>query len=585
MDMVQLTIDGKRVEVEPGTTVLKAARELGIEIPTMCHNDFLEPYGSCRVCVVEVKGRPDLVASCALPVVEGMEVMTDTDRVIEARKMVVELMMSRWADAEPVKKLAEELGIEKSRFPSSGDKEELCILCGNCYRVCSEIVGANALGFANRGIERVVGAPFEGETDACIACGACAWACPTGIITVEDAYGREVLHDELNLGAPTPINTPTMQAVPNVPFIDYDSCIHFKTGECKICEKVCETEAINHDMEETVSEFDVGSILVTTGFNLFDGSKMSQYGYGKYPNVISSMEFEKMNTASGPTGGKILMADGRTPESVAILHCVGSRDTNFNEYCSRVCCMYAMKFAHLIKEKTDAEVYQLYIDLRCFGKGYEEFYNRLLREDIRFIRGKAGEITDFPLYEHEKGKLIVRCEDTLVGAIRRIPVDMVVLCGALEPAPDVEDVGRMFSISRSQDGFFLERHPKLAPVSTATDGVFIAGCCQGPKDIPDTVAQASGAAANALSLIMRGEVEIEAAISSIDEEICSGCRVCNDLCPYSAIEFDEEKGVSVITEALCKGCGTCVSACPSGAITARHFTDKQIMEEIEGVLV
>jgi heterodisulfide reductase subunit A len=279
------------------------------------------------------------------------------------------------------------------------------------------------------------------------------------------------------------------------------------------------------------------------------------------------------------------MKNGSPPGSVAILHCVGSRDTNYHKYCSRVCCMYSLKFSHLLREKVpEAKVYQLYIDMRCAGSGYEEFYERLQEEGVNFIRGKAGEITNIAERPGEEGKLVVVCEDTLVRRKLRLPVDMVVLSCALEPRADAESVARMFSLSRKADGFFLEKHPKLDPVATTTDGVFVAGCCQAPKDIPDTVAQASAAAARVLAMIGKGSVEIESATAVVDEEHCAGCKICIDLCSYKAITFDEEKKVSHINEALCKGCGTCVAACPSGAIIGRHFTADQIMSEIEGVL-
>jgi heterodisulfide reductase subunit A len=300
---------------------------------------------------------------------------------------------------------------------------------------------------------------------------------------------------------------------------------------------------------------------------------------------LNSLEFERLSHASGPTGGKILLRNGKEPKSLAIVHCVGSRDEHHNKYCSRVCCMYGMKMAHLVREKTGARVYEFYIDIRAFGKGYEEFYHRMLEEDVEFIRGKVAEVTDAALSPEEEGKLVVRCEDTLLGFTRRIPVDMVVLCAALEPRTDATELRQLLGCSRSKDGFLLEKHPKLAPVSTATDGVFIAGACQGPKDIPDSVAQGAGAAAEALSLIDRGKVEIEPITSVIDSELCSGCRICNELCPYSAIEFKEDDKISSVIDALCKGCGTCAAACPSGAISSQHFTDDVIFSEIEGVLI
>jgi len=411
--------------------------------------------------------------------------------------------------------------------------------------------------------------------DLCTGCGVCQEKCPWKADSEfdEGLMQRKAIY----------ISFP--QAVPNVPVIDTEHCAYFLKGTCRACEKFCEAKAIDFEQEDQIVEVDIGHIIVATGYDSFDPSVISQYGYGRYDNVITALQFERMCNASGPTDGKILLKDGSEPESVAIIHCVGSRDKNYHEYCSRVCCMYALKYSHLIKEKTNADVYQMYIDMRCFGKGYEEFYERLSDEGVNFIRGKADQITDKAVNEEEKGKLIAVCENTLLGSMMRVPVDMVILCTALEAKSDAESVTRLFNISRSGDGFFLERHPKLDPVATTTGGVFVVGCCQGPKDIPDTVAQASAAAARALAVISKGKVEIEAAVAVIDEELCSGCRICNLLCPFDAISFDEEEKVSEVNEALCKGCGVCVAACPSGAITGKHFTVEQIMAEIEGALV
>ncbi|GAG67179.1 unnamed protein product [marine sediment metagenome] len=319
---------------------------------------------------------------------------------------------------------------------------------------------------------------------------------------------------------------------------------------------------------------------------MFDPTPIYQYGYGRLDNVITSLEFERLVNSAGPTDGEIVLKDGSHPESIAIIHCVGSRDEKYHEYCSRVCCMYSMKFAHLLKEHLpETEIYEFYIDIRSFGKGYEEFYNRILSEGTIFIRGRPAEVTDIAETPEEKGKLIVQFEDTLAGLQRRLPVDMVILSCALEAQADAEKIARLFNISRSADGFFLEKHPKLDPVATMTDGIFVAGCCQGPKDIPDTVAQASAAAAEVLAMISKGRVEIEAAIAIIDERICTGCQVCKLVCPYSAIDFDEEKKVCRVNEALCKGCGACVGGCPSDAINLKHYTNEQIVAEMEGALV
>jgi heterodisulfide reductase subunit A len=248
--------------------------------------------------------------------------------------------------------------------------------------------------------------------------------------------------------------------------------------------------------------------------------------------------------------------------------------------------MYALKFSHIIREKIhDADIYQMYIDLRCFGKGYEEFYHRLLKEGTNFIRGRVSDITDMALTNQEEGKLIIRVEDTLLGMVRRIPVDMVILATGLEPGMDQNHLAKVFNISCSQDTFFLERHPKLAPVSTFSDGIYLAGTCQAPRDIPDTVAQAGGAAAEALALADKGTFGLEPVTADINKDLCSGCQVCVGLCPFTAIVYEKDEGHSKINDALCKGCGTCVAACPSGAAQQKHFRDAQIFAEIEGIFL
>ncbi|MHB1688869.1 MAG: FAD-dependent oxidoreductase [Ignavibacteriaceae bacterium] len=353
--------------------------------------------------------------------------------------------------------------------------------------------------------------------------------------------------------------------------------------ECHECERVCEPKAVDYGMKDEIVEVDVGQIIVSTGYDIFDASKLVPYGYKKLKNVFSALEFERMLNSTGPTGGRILLDDGGEPRAVGIVHCVGSRDANFNKYCSRVCCMYAMKFAHLVKDRTNAEAYQFYIDMRAYGKGYEEFYTRILDEGVNVIRGKVAEIVEKKT-EYGDKFLAIKCEDTLIGKFREIPVDMVILCNAIQPNKTSDKIAKLLSLSRSPDGFFLEKHPKLDPFATVSDGIYLAGCAQSPKDIPDTVAQASGAAGRALSIISKGEVDLDPIRANIDENYCSGCRICNNLCPYGAIDFLDEKKVSIVNDALCKGCGTCVAACPAGAITGKGFSDKQIYAELEGIL-
>ena len=282
-----------------------------------------------------------------------------------------------------------------------------------------------------------------------------------------------------------------------------ETCIEFKSGKCKkTCVEACaERKAIDFKQPERTETIDVGAIILATGFKAFDAKRIPYYGYGHYPNVYTSLEVERLVNASGPTGGEVVLRDGRKPKTVGIVHCVGSRDEHTNRYCSRVCCMYSLKLAHLLKEKTAADVYNFYIDMRTPGKGFEEFYNRVAEEGVYFIRGKVADVYPEP---DGGGRLMLQAEDTLLGRVRKIPVDMLVLAVGLEAQPDAQDVRRLFNITCAGDGFFLERHPKLAPVNTFTDGIFLAGCCQGPKDIPDTVAQAGAAACEALALIDAG---------------------------------------------------------------------------------
>jgi heterodisulfide reductase subunit A len=409
------------------------------------------------------------------------------------------------------------------------------------------------------------------DHDKCNACLACTEKCP----------GKGVSEWDEGLAKKKAISIPFPQAVPQKPVIDRDSCTFFLKGKCRLCEKVCEQKAIDFEQQDTFVNIKAGAIIVATGYDLMDTKPLVQYGYGKLPGVYSALEVERLFNSAGPTGGKVTLRDGSEPKSIAILHCIGSRDKNNHEHCSRVCCMYSLKFAHLFKEKTSADVYQFYIDMRAAGKGYEEFYNRIIEEDVKFIRGKGARITES---KEEPGRLVVEAEDTITTKFINLPVDMVVLSPAIVPRADAKDVQRMFNLSSDKHGFFMERHPKLAPLSTMTEGVFIAGVCQGPKDIPDTVAQALGAAAEVLTIVSKDKMELEATTAIVNPAVCCGCQNCVRVCPYGAPSFNEQKNVCEINEALCKGCGQCAAACPTSAIIARHFTNEQVLAEIEGLM-
>lgn len=413
--------------------------------------------------------------------------------------------------------------------------------------------------------------------ELCTGCAICEEKCPKKVLD-------EVF--EAGLSNRKAIYRPFPQAVPKYPVIDAENCTYFINGKCKACQILCPPGAIDFEQRDEILQIEVGNVIITTGYKTFDPYRIPQYGYGRLANVFTSVEFERMVNASGPTAGKILLRDKTAePKSVAIIHCVGSRDENFNEYCSRVCCMYSLKFAHLVRERLpEAEVYNFYIDIRAAGKRYEEFYHRVMNEGANFIRGRVAEVTDVARTLDEEGKLVIQVYDTLFGAQRRIPVDMVILSVGMEPRHDAREIGQLFGLGCDSSNFFIERHPKMDPVLTMVEGIFIAGACQGPMAIPETVAQAAAAAARVISFIGQGTIMMEPIKASINAEKCSGCRICNNLCPYKAIIYHEDQKVSEVVTALCQGCGTCVAACPSAAISGAHFTRQQLMSQIEGLL-
>ena len=352
--------------------------------------------------------------------------------------------------------------------------------------------------------------------------------------------------------------------------------------QCGECVRKCGPQAIDLTEPERTRELDVGAIVVATGVDIFDARKYPEYGHGKYPDVITNLQFERLCNASGPTGGKVLKpSDGTVPRSIVFIQCVGSRDkSKGNEYCSKVCCMISAKQLSIFKHHNpEGQAYVFYIDNRAGGKGYEEFLRRAIEEEkAQYIRGRVAKVFQ------EGGRLVVRGENSLAGAPVEIEADLVVLATGLVPQSDYHNVARALNLSTDKYGFFMELHPKLGPAETSLAGVYLAGAAQGPKDIPESVAQGGAAAAEVLTLFSVGQVEIEPTVASLNERLCTGCKTCAGLCAYNAVSFDDSRKVAAINQALCQGCGTCAAACPVAAIRVQHYAPEQIYAQIEGIL-
>jgi len=413
--------------------------------------------------------------------------------------------------------------------------------------------------------------------DKCTGCGECAAGgaetpgCP---IEVPNEF-------DMQLGPRKAIYVPFGQAVPLVYTIDKDHCI-----ECYKCVDACgERAAIDFEMKPQEIELNVGTIVVATGYEIYVPSEKNLFGYGRYDNVITALELERLINAAGPTGGEVIrMSDGELPKRVAFIQCVGSRDVNIHEYCSGFCCMYALKNSVLLKQHhPETEIFIFFTDIRAPFKGFEEFYRRARELGVTFIRGKPVEIREDP----ETKNLLLRAEDIDIGAPVEVEADLVVLSTAAEPGPDAESLARTLNITRGPDGFFLESHPKLKPIDTATEGIFLAGAAQAPKDIPYSVSQGTGAAARAGRILSKDTWEIEPIVAHVDPEKCRNpkakCGICVTKCPFAAIQAPPGEPARV-NEAMCHGCGTCVADCPHDAITQRHFTDQQIMEQVRAAL-
>lgn len=427
-------------------------------------------------------------------------------------------------------------------------------------------------------------ARFVDETK-CTGCGACTEKCP-----------QKKVPNEFNLGLDTrrAIYIPFAQAVPKVATIDADYCNMLKNGKCGVCAKVCTAGAIDYKQQDTVIEQEYGAIVAATGFDPIKLDQFDEFAYSKSPDVVSSLEFERLMNAAGPTGGTLLRpSDGAHPKTIVFVQCVGSRCDGAQKgksYCSKICCMYTAKHAMLCREKyPDTDVYVFYIDVRTPGKLFDEFYRRAVEEyGVHYIKGMVGKVVS------EGGKLKVQASDLLDNRQLHIDADMVVLAAAIEPDKSARSIATMLTASMDTNDFFTEAHPKLRPVESPTAGVFLSGTCQGPKDIPETVAQASAAAAKVIGLLCKDSLTCNPCTAQPDEMMCNGCSSCEKVCPYGAITYiDKEfrgpnrttliRRVAQVNPAVCQGCGACTVACPSGAMDLKGFSNKQIMAEVDAI--
>jgi heterodisulfide reductase subunit A len=409
----------------------------------------------------------------------------------------------------------------------------------------------------------------------CTACGDCAKVCPQAAPNEFDA----------GLATRKAIYSPFAQAVPSAYLVDPALCLGRDPMVCGRCVRACSKKCIDLDMADTVHEFQVGTVVVATGMDVYDPTEMEEYGYGRHPNVVTSLEFERLINAGGPTQGEVVRpGDRRVPSSVAFVQCVGSRSTGGRgkPYCSNVCCMVTVKDTLMLKEHyPEMEVSVFYLDIRAFGKGFEDLYTRSRVAGVRYLRGLPGAIEQ----DAATGDLLLTVENTSTGRFERHRFGMVVLSIGVTPRADDRHIQEMLALQRSPEGFFLEAHPKLLPVDSATRGVFFAGCAEGPKDIKESVTQASAAAARASRLMAHGRLRIEALTAHVDPALCTACGICAKVCPYKAIRADAtSKTKASVIQAACAGCGTCSAECPFGAIDMNHYADRQVEGQIDAIL-
>ncbi|MBN2620425.1 FAD-dependent oxidoreductase [candidate division WOR-3 bacterium] len=497
-DRVTLTIDDHTVSVDTGTTVLEAARMLNIEIPTLCYHKALSSYGACRLCVVEITqdNRKKIQSSCVYPAQAGLVVRTNTEEIQTIRKTMMQLLLARCPDAPVIQEMARTMGVVDTPYVR---RNEDCILCGLCVRMCSERMGRNVIGFASRGDKRLIAPPFDVESPRCMACGACFQVCPTSSKRLEKLGIRKPrpLLDEFDerLRTRPAIRIPFPQAVPNSAIIDKDHCMHFITDKCRICQDLCEAQAIDFDQHDETVKLEVGAVIIASGFEVGNGTLFREFGNGRFKNVVMSIEFERILSASGPYQGHVQRpGDLSEPRQIAFIQCVGSRDDD-HPYCSSVCCMHATKQALIAREHSpDLQCTIFFMDLRAFGKGFDEYYEKALQSGIRYIRCRPSSIDEV----NPSKSLYIRYS-LPDGSAHQEVFDMVVLSCGLHPSRDSADFARKAGISLNKYGFCTTAQND--PVQSTRAGVFVCGPCTEPKDIPETVTQSSAAAAKAMQLL------------------------------------------------------------------------------------
>ncbi|MGD0795214.1 MAG: FAD-dependent oxidoreductase [Dehalococcoidales bacterium] len=499
--MVKFILDGKQVEAEAGKTILEVATASGVKIPTLCYYKALTPWGGCRLCIVEIAGgRMEMAPSCTYPVEEGIQVQTNSPRVQKARQLVAGLLYLRCPEVPRIQELAREFGVTDEPWVKRfKPKNEDCVLCGLCTRICKERMQVNAIDFIGRGPSRKVGAPYGRPSPVCVTCGACETVCPLGTFKLSKVTTHEprpLLSDyDADLVQRGSIYIPFAQAVPKVPVIDRQTCQYFGRNVCQTCEEFCEAKAINYKQEDELTNIDVGAVVLATGYDIIDPGLKKELGYGRFDNVVSSLQYERMLSASGPNMGTVLRpSDHKPPKKIAYIQCVGSREIDRN-YCSSVCCMYATKEAIITREHApETECTIFYIDLRAFGKGYEHYFQRAKELGVRYVRCRPSSVREMP----ETKNLALRFEKE-DGSLVNEEFDLVVLSAGMKPGDETRKLTDILGIVTDKYGF--ARIGEMTPAETSRTGIYAAGVLTGPKDIPESVMEASAAASKAMSLL------------------------------------------------------------------------------------